>query len=61
MPLGQPRCLLLVLGQGAVARTVRSLFPPLEKAGDQPSADLLSQRLPIHEETARPPRRLLEV
>ncbi|MFM8278148.1 MAG: hypothetical protein ACKN89_14410 [Cyanobium sp.] len=50
-----------MLGQGAVARTARSLFPPLAKAGDQPSADLLSQRLPIHEETARPPRRLLEV
>ncbi len=58
--IGPPRCLLLVLGQAAVARTARSLLPQLEKAGDQPSAHPLSQRLPIRETTTWPLRSLLE-
>jgi starvation-inducible DNA-binding protein len=60
MPLGHPCCLLLVLGQAAVARTARSLVPPLAMAGDQPSADPLSQRLPIRETTTWPLPSLLE-
>jgi hypothetical protein len=35
----------LVEGQEAVARTARSVFPIAEKASDQPTADLLTQRL----------------
>ena len=50
----------LVLGHEAVARTARSLFPLLEEANDQPSADLLTQRLQIHEKTAWMLRSLLE-
>ena len=50
----------LVLGHEAVARTARALFPLLEEAGDQPTADLLTQRLQIHEKTAWMLRSLLE-
>jgi len=50
----------LVLGHEAVARTARSLFPLLEEANDQPTADLLTQRLQIHEKTAWMLRSLLE-
>lgn len=50
----------LVEGQEAVARTARAIFPLVEKAGDQPTADLLTQRLQIHEKTAWMLRSLLE-
>ena len=50
---------LLMLGHEAVARTARSLFPLVDKAGDEPSADLLTQRLQIHEKTAWMLRSLL--
>ena len=42
----------LVAGQETVARTARSLFPVVEQASDEPSADLLTQRLQVHEKTA---------
>lgn len=42
----------LVQGHEAVARTARSIFPVVDKAGDEPSADLLTQRMQIHEKTA---------
>jgi len=41
----------LVSGQEAVVRTARSVFPVIEQAGDEPSADLLTQRMQIHERT----------
>ncbi|WP_349616844.1 Dps family protein [Azotobacter salinestris] len=50
----------LVVAQEATARTARKLFPVVEKAGDQPTADLLTQRLEIHEKTAWMLRSLLE-
>ena len=50
----------LVLGHEAVARTARGLFAVVEAAGDQPTADLLTQRLQIHEKTAWMLRSLLE-
>jgi starvation-inducible DNA-binding protein len=49
----------LELGQEAVVRTARSLFPLVEKAGDQPTADLLTQRMQVHEKTAWMLRSLL--
>ena len=51
-----------VLGAGheAVARTARKLFPLADKAGDEPTADLLTQRLTVHEQTAWMLRSLLE-
>jgi starvation-inducible DNA-binding protein len=50
----------LVEAQEATARTARSLFPLVEKARDQPTADLLTQRLEVHEKTAWMLRSLLE-
>ncbi|MGO3926943.1 DNA starvation/stationary phase protection protein [Rhodopseudomonas pseudopalustris] len=50
----------LVAAQEATARTARELFPLTEEANDQPTADLLTQRLDIHEKTAWMLRSLLE-
>ncbi|WP_431854427.1 Dps family protein [Azospirillum sp.] len=50
----------LVEGHEAVARTARAAFPTAEQANDQPTADLLTQRLQIHEKTAWMLRSLLE-
>ena len=50
----------LVSAQEATARTARKLFPLVEAAKDQPSADLLTQRLEVHEKTAWMLRSLLE-
>lgn len=51
---------LLVAAQEATARTARELFPLVDKANDQPTADLLTQRLEVHEKTAWMLRSLLE-
>jgi starvation-inducible DNA-binding protein len=51
---------ILVEGHEGVARTARSLFPILDKASDEPSADLLTQRLAVHEQTAWMLRSMLE-
>ena len=51
---------VLVKGHEAVARTARDLFPVVSEANDQPTADLLTQRLDIHEKTAWMLRSLLE-
>ena len=50
----------LVAGHEAVARTARSMFALADAADDQPSADLLTQRLQVHEKTAWMLRSLLE-
>lgn len=50
----------LVMAQEAVARTARSIFTAVEKANDQPTMDLLTQRLDVHEKTAWMLRSLLE-
>lgn len=50
----------LVTGQETVVRTARKLFPLVDKAGDEPTADLLTQRMQIHEKTAWMLRSLLE-
>ena len=42
----------LVIGQETVARTAREAFPAAEEASDEPSADLLTQRMQIHEKNA---------
>ena len=43
-----------------VARTARSVFEIADSANDQPSADLLTQRLQVHEKTAWMLRSLLQ-
>jgi len=51
---------ILVQGQEAVARTARKIFPVVDKASDEPTADLLTQRMQVHEKTAWMLRSLLE-
>jgi starvation-inducible DNA-binding protein len=51
---------LLVQGNEAVARTARALYPAVEKANDEVSADLLTQRMQIHEKNAWMLRSLLQ-
>lgn len=49
----------LVQAQETTARTARSLFPVVDEANDQPTADVLTQRLNVHEKTAWMLRSLL--
>jgi starvation-inducible DNA-binding protein len=49
----------LVEGQEAVVRTARSIFPAVERSHDEPTADLLTQRMQVHEKTAWMLRSLL--
>ena len=60
VPKAQDMIKNLVAGQEAVVRTARSLFPLIEKAGDEASADLLTQRIQLREKTAWMLRSLLE-
>lgn len=50
----------LVIGQETVARTAREAFPAADEAHDEPTADLLTQRMQIHEKNAWMLRSLLE-
>ena len=50
----------LVKGQEAVVKTARAVFPVVDKANDEPTADLLTQRMQIHEKNAWMLRSLLE-
>ena len=50
----------LVEGQEAVVRTARSLFARVDAAQDEATADLLTQRIQLHEKTAWMLRSLLE-
>ena len=49
----------LMRGQEAVVRTARSIIPLVEAANDQPTLDLLTQRMQVHEKTAWMLRSLL--
>ena len=51
---------LLVDGQETVVRTARAIFPLAESAADEATADLLTQRIQLHEKTAWMLRSLLE-
>jgi len=51
---------VLVHGHEAVARTARAIVPLAQKSGDEPTADLLTQRLTVHEQAAWMLRSLLE-
>ncbi len=50
----------LVKGHEACVRTARGVFPTVDKASDEPTADLLTQRMQVHEKTAWMLRSLLE-
>ena len=64
VPATPPKALemvsILVEGHEAVARTARGIFPLADRANDEPTADLLTQRLAVHEQTAWMLRSLLE-
>lgn len=63
-PSTAPKALAMVRtlmeGHEAVARTARGLYALVDKASDEPTADLLTQRLAVHEQTAWMLRSLLE-
>jgi starvation-inducible DNA-binding protein len=50
----------LVAAQETVVRTARSIFPLVDAAGDEPTADLLTQRMQIHEKNAWMLRSMLD-
>ena len=66
-PKGEPKATAmireLVEGQEAVVRTARSIFPLVDKVGDEPTADLLTQRMQTPREECldapEPARRLI--
>ena len=60
VPKAEDMIRTLVQGHETVARTAREVFKSCESANDQPSCDLLTQRLQIHEKTAWMLRSLLE-
>jgi starvation-inducible DNA-binding protein len=60
VPRAQDMISQLVDGHETVCRTARSIFAVAERASDEPTADLLTQRLQVHEKTAWMLRSLLE-
>lgn len=60
VPNAEEMIRLLVEGQEAVTRTARSIFPTVDAASDEPSADLLTQRMQTHEKNAWMLRSLLQ-
>ena len=59
VPAAEEMIRQLVKGHETVARTARTVFKLASKAGDEPSADLLTQRMQLHEKTAWMLRSLL--
>jgi starvation-inducible DNA-binding protein len=60
VPKAQDMIIELVAGHEAVCRTARSVFPCADAASDEATADLLTQRLQLHEKTAWMLRSMLE-
>jgi starvation-inducible DNA-binding protein len=60
VPSAKEMIRLLVLGQEAVVKTARSVLPLVDKVSDEPTADLLTQRMQIHEKNAWMLRSMLE-
>ncbi|MDE2342992.1 MAG: DNA starvation/stationary phase protection protein [Betaproteobacteria bacterium] len=59
-PKAQRMVEMLAAGHERVAATARAVFKRADAADDQPTADLLTQRMDIHEKTAWMLRALLE-
>jgi starvation-inducible DNA-binding protein len=59
VPTAQEMIRLLVEGQESCVRTARGVFKTAEAANDQPTADLLTERMQVHEKTAWMLRSLL--
>lgn len=60
VPKAEEMVRFLVNAHETVARTARAIFKIADEANDQPSADVLTQRLEVHEKTAWMLRSLLE-
>lgn len=60
IPKAQDMIKRLVEGHETVARTAREVFRIADGASDQPTCDLLTQRMQVHEKTAWMLRSLLE-
>jgi starvation-inducible DNA-binding protein len=60
VPVAKDMIAQLVQGHEAVAKTARGIYPAVEKAHDEATADLLTQRIQLHEKTAWMLRSLLE-
>jgi starvation-inducible DNA-binding protein len=60
VPAAMDMVKLLVEGHEACVKTARSIFPLADDAHDEPTADLLTQRMQLHEKTAWMLRALLE-
>ncbi|MCD6041625.1 MAG: Ferritin Dps family protein [Burkholderiales bacterium] len=60
VPRAEQMVKLLIEGQEAVVRTAREMLPLAERADDQPTLDLLTQRMQIHEKNAWMLRSLLK-
>jgi starvation-inducible DNA-binding protein len=60
VPVAEEMIRQLVDGQEAVVRTARKIFPAVDAAHDEPTADLLTQRMQIHEKTAWMLRSMLQ-
>jgi starvation-inducible DNA-binding protein len=60
VPSAEEMLAQLVKGQESVVRTARAVFPAVERASDEATADLLTQRMQLHEKTAWMLRSMLE-
>ena len=60
VPRAQEMIQQLIHGHETVAKTARSVFPAAEEGSDEVTADLLTQRMTVHEKTAWMLRSLLE-
>ena len=60
LPSAEEMIANLVRGQEAVVKTARKVFPDADAAHDEPTADLLTQRMQVHEKNAWMLRSLLE-
>lgn len=60
VPAAEDMIRLLVAANESVVRTARAAFPAAEKAGDESTADLLTERMRLHEKTAWMLRSLLQ-
>ncbi len=60
VPNAESMIATLIDGQEAVVRTAREVFPLVDEVHDEPTADLLTQRMQVHEKTAWMLRSLLD-
>ena len=60
MPKAEQMVQLMIEGQEAIVRTARELLPIADDAGDEPTLDLLTQRMQVHEKNAWMLRSLLK-